>query len=294
MASSRRQQHRNRPLKLALTLALILHAGLLLGVGFNSASKEDNYRPQIDVTLAFQPTENAPADATHAAQFNQQGSGDHSPIPQHGSRHSIAIPGSALPALLSEALLLPPRTTQQPQRRDHSLVTRSAAEKLRAAEEKILEHIDPVMAGINPDVDKLNRELAELQASLEEQTQSYSDMPRVRRLTSASTRASVDAAYLHDWRKRVEAVGNQYYPQASIRYGLYGSLRLLVVIDHRGRLDDIRVLSSSGYAVLDEAAMKIVRMAAPYAPFPPELRETADKLEIIRTWQFQENGLSSG
>jgi protein TonB len=104
----------------------------------------------------------------------------------------------------------------------------------------------------------------------------------------------VDAAYLNDWRLRVEAVGNRYYPEASLRYGIYGSLRLLVVIRYDGTLEDIRVLSSSGYTVLDDAAVKIVRMAAPFAPFPPELRAEADKLEIIRTWQFQENTLSSG
>jgi protein TonB len=88
-------------------------------------------------------------------------------------------------------------------------------------------------------------------------------------------------------------VGNQYYPQASIRYGLYGDLRMLVVIKNDGSLEDIQILSSSGYAVLDEAAIKIVRMAAPYAPFPAELRATTDKLEIVRTWHFQENQLSS-
>ena len=118
-------------------------------------------------------------------------------------------------------------------------------------------------------------------------------MPRVRRLTSVATRQAADAAYLLEWRRRVEAVGNRYYPEASVRYGLYGSLRLLVTIRSDGSLADIRVLSSSGYAVLDEAAIKIVRMAAPYAPFPEELRATTDQLEIIRTWQFQENRLSS-
>ena len=53
-----------------------------------------------------------------------------------------------------------------------------------------------------------------------------------------------------------------------------------------GSLERVDLLDSSGYAVLDEAALKIVRMAAPYAPFPPALREKADKLEIIRTWDF--------
>jgi protein TonB len=150
------------------------------------------------------------------------------------------------------------------------------------------------LEGISPEVDELARQLASLEAELDRQTQSYSNMPRVRRLTSISAKQAVDAAYLLDWRQRVEAVGNKYYPEASVRYGIYGSLRLLVVIRNDGSLEDIRVLSSSGHAVLDEAAIKIVRMAAPYSPFPPELKATTDKLEIIRTWQFQENQLSSG
>ena len=135
--------------------------------------------------------------------------------------------------------------------------------------------------------------LASLEARLQDQTQAYADMPRVKRLTTVATKESADAAYLHKFLRRLEAVGNKYYPEASVRYGLYGSLRLLVVIRHDGALEDVRVLSTSGYAVLDEAAIKTVRMAAPFAPFPAELRATTDRLEIIRTWHFEENRLSS-
>jgi protein TonB len=148
--------------------------------------------------------------------------------------------------------------------------------------------------GVNPEVDRLEQQLSALEATLEDQSEAYANMPRVRRLTSVSAKRAVDAAYLHDWRARLETVGNKYYPEASLRYGIYGELRLLVVILQDGSLEQIQVLSSSGYAVLDEAAMKIVRLAAPFAPFPAELRATTDKLEIIRTWQFQENRLSSG
>jgi protein TonB len=88
-------------------------------------------------------------------------------------------------------------------------------------------------------------------------------------------------------------VGNQYYPEASLRYGIYGSLRLLVTVRSDGELEDIRVLKPSGQAVLDEAAIRILRMAAPFPPFPEELRATTDKLEIVRTWQFEENPLTS-
>ncbi len=277
-------------LKWALAIALGLHAGLILGIGFETA-REDNYRPQIDVTLAFQPATTAPDKATHAAAINQLGSGDESPVTETSTR-AAPLPSSAMPAVLPSNLM--PWQEQTQARKDHHLVTRSAADRQVASEEVEVAPVDPSQLGISPEIDQLTREIAELQAMLNEQDRAYSDMPRVRRVTSAATRSSIDAAYLHQWRQRVEAVGNQYYPEASIRYGIYGSLRLLVVIDYRGRLDDIRILSSSGYALLDEAAMKIVRMAAPYPPFPAELRETTDKLEIIRTWQFQENGLSSG
>ena len=48
----------------------------------------------------------------------------------------------------------------------------------------------------------------------------------------------------------------------------------------------IRLTRSSGHALLDDAAIRIVRLAAPYAPFPKEIREETDILEITRTWQF--------
>ena len=88
-------------------------------------------------------------------------------------------------------------------------------------------------------------------------------------------------------------MGNQYYPAASLRYGIYGQLRMLVTVLADGQLESVRLLESSGYAVLDEAALRIVRLAAPFPPFPKELRETTDKLEIVRRWQFEQNPLSS-
>ena len=103
----------------------------------------------------------------------------------------------------------------------------------------------------------------------------------------------MDAAYLYQWRTQVEAIGNRHYPEESSRYGIYGDLRLLVAIRSDGSIDTIEVLSSSGHRVLDDAAVRIVRMAAPYEPFPPELASSTDKLEIIRTWKFRENRLSS-
>ena len=111
--------------------------------------------------------------------------------------------------------------------------------------------------------------------------------PRVRRVDAALPQTSEDAYYLAAWRREVERVGNLNYPETARARKLYGSLRLLVAIAADGSLRDVRVLESSGHAVLDAAALNIVRLAAPYAPLPPAMRRDTDVLEIVRTWQFQ-------
>ncbi|MDG1944322.1 MAG: energy transducer TonB [Halioglobus sp.] len=270
----------------AVLLALAVHATLILSISFSTSTSERR-SPQIEVTLATRPTTVAPENAQYIAQTNQDGSGEEAPINQISSLNNVP---SGSPALA--------RSNQQT-RQEHAAgqtdtVTTTAMTLNRIAKDQAeREHQIASLQGISPEVDRLNQELASLQAELDEQALPLATRPRVRRLTAASANQSADAAYLLDWRQRLEAVGNKYYPQASVRYGLYGDLRLLVVISHDGKLENIEVLSSSGYAVLDEAAIKIVTMAAPYSPFPEELRATTDKLEIVRTWHFQENQLSS-
>jgi protein TonB len=263
-------------LRNAVLLAITLHVALLLGLSFNAGDDQAAYSPQIEVTLALQPNSLAPEEARRIAQANQQGNDELAELP--------AAPPPPQTMMRPEAAQGDPQT---------DTVNAAAAQRAVVAAQLEQQQRTQPLTGISPEVDKLTRELASLEAELDQQAQTYANMPRVRRLTSVSARQSADAAYLLDWRRRVEQVGNKYYPEASVRYGIYGSLRLLVIINYDGSLEGIRVLSSSGYAVLDEAAIKIVRMAAPYTPFPAELRATTDQLEIIRTWQFQENRLSS-
>lgn len=254
----------NSRLGKAVILACALHLALFFSLGFE-LPETASYQRQIEVTLAHRPSEKAPEEARLLAQANQRGTDDQREIADLNS---------------------PPPSPPEP-----SPAGEQPAPLSTTADARLVTRTEPDEG--DPQISRIDRELLRLQEELDQQALAYAQRPRVRRLTSASTKQAADAAYLHDWRKRLEAVGTLYYPEASLRYGIYGSLRLLVVIRHDGSLEEVRVLSSSGYAVLDEAAVKLVRMAAPYAPFPPELRATTDKLEIIRTWQFQENGLSS-
>ncbi len=91
---------------------------------------------------------------------------------------------------------------------------------------------------------------------------------------------------MHDWVDSVERTGNANYPQAARRDGVSGSLVLVAAVRADGSLAEVEVRASSGRQLLDEAAERIVRLAAPFAAFPDELRDSTDMLYITRTWEF--------
>jgi protein TonB len=270
-----------------LFLAFALHLIIILGVGFSFETRRTT-TPQLEVTLTRQHSDGTPDKSRFIAQANQLGSGDTSEPAELTARQQALFNSDSL----RETSAAPRQTTVSEEVRQER-VTSVSTSQTRAVRNPQPEP-EPLKAnGSNPQAQALTQHIASLEARLEEQDQAFAERPRVRRLTSLSAQRSVDARYLYYWRTRVETIGNQHYPEASSRDGIYGDLRLLVAIQADGSIDNIAILSSSGHPVLDEAAIRIVRMAAPYEPFPPELRATTDKLEIIRTWKFRQNRLSS-
>lgn len=137
------------------------------------------------------------------------------------------------------------------------------------------------------------QEIARLNAKLVEDTAAFANRPR-RKAISASTQEYKYASYLETWRRKVEAIGNLNYPEEARRRKLYGNLILQVGVRADGSLEEVRVLRSSGSTLLDEAAVRIVNLAAPFAPFPPDIRRETDFLDITRTWQFLSNNRFGG
>jgi protein TonB len=270
-------------------VAFALHLMFILGVSFVGGAS-DYHAPQLEVTLAQYQSREAPEDARFIAQSNQAGSGTLAERAELTTRRQADFSDNRIRELGGAPLV----TQIQPRPRKDTIVSTINDGPRQVVQDPVDEEPEPVFsAAVDPEIRKLSQSIASLEARLDEQQQAYAERPRVKRLTALSARAAADAAYLHNWRTRVEAVGNQHYPDASRQYGIYGDLRLLVAIRQDGTIDNIEVLSSSGHAVLDEAAIRIVRMAAPFEPFPAELRETTDMLEIIRTWKFRKNRLSS-
>jgi protein TonB len=130
-----------------------------------------------------------------------------------------------------------------------------------------------------------DQEISRLTAELDRKTKAYAKRPR-RKFVSASTKEYKYSNYLDAWRRKVERIGNINYPDEARRQRLYGNLVLLVSLRADGTIYDISIRRSSGHKILDDAAIRIVRLAAPYAPFPAEIRKETDILDITRTWQF--------
>jgi protein TonB len=138
------------------------------------------------------------------------------------------------------------------------------------------------------DVSQLNqeaREMAQLQARISQQWDQYQKRPK-RAFVGANVKEYAFARYVEDWVAKVERVGNVNYPEAARRQSLYGSLKLTVSIYADGRIETIEIDRSSGSRILDAAAENIVRLAAPFAAFPEDMRRKADILSITRTWTF--------
>lgn len=137
------------------------------------------------------------------------------------------------------------------------------------------------------------REMAELQARIAQQQSEYQKRPK-RAFVGANVKEYVFARYVEDWVAKVERIGNLNYPEAARRQRLYGSLQVTASVQSDGSIEKIVIDRSSGSRILDAAAEKIVRMGAPYAAFPAEMREKADILDITRTWTFTRSDQLSG
>ena len=136
-------------------------------------------------------------------------------------------------------------------------------------------------------------ELASLDQQLRQSMQAYSQRPR-QAFISARTQEFKYASYMNEWVSKVERVGNLNYPDAARRQNITGSLMLQVSINPDGSVRNIRLLRPSGQKVLDDAAIRIVQLAAPFAPLPPEISKDTDILHITRTWEFlNQKGLST-
>ncbi len=268
-------------------LALAIHAAIILGVTFTFDDRGTTSHT-MEITLAQHRSENQPDKADYLAQFSQAGSGTLEDKALTTTTTEAQFYDTVIRETTPEQQIASAPSTQVTDKKVITTVANSTSKIREVTEETRPEPIESD-SPIEKTLLQKSLEIASLEARLDQQRQIYAKRPRIKRLTSLSTASSLDAFYLNSWRRKVEKVGNLNYPSEARRSGIYGSLRLMVAILPDGSLKEVELLESSGHKVLDDAAIRIVELGAPYAPFPDELRKSTDVLEIIRTWQFRKN-----
>ena len=272
-----------------LFMALAVHAIVVLGITFAPEPPRSSAQT-MEITLSQFDDEEAPEKADFLAQTSQKGSGTEEEAMEMTSPQPAEVSQPEVAEIQPE-----PATTAEPNPQEERAVVQTeskARQQVRQPETR--EDPEPLPRAERKSLMERSLEIASLEARFDAQQQAYARRPRVMRVTAASTLKSDNAWYVQNWVSKVTRVGNMNYPNEARRSGLYGDLRMLVSLRKDGTIKQVAILQSSGSTVLDDAAIRIVRMAAPFAPFPEDMREQVDELEIIRTWSFQRRGLTSG
>lgn len=268
-------------LGLVLLISITLHLLAVFGVTFKAPEmKKSGTATSLEVVLVNSKSSSRPVKADALAQANLDGGGNtdaerqaKSPLPVLERRQQE-----------SEAVQKQQQVSQLEQQA-RLLMTRV----------KATQHVEPMPAKLKPaeaPTEKTGSELAmksleaaRLEAQISRDWEAYQKKPK-RNFVGARTQEYRFARYAEDWRIKVEKVGNLNYPEEAKRQKIYGSLQLIVNIKADGSVERVEIKRSSGHKVLDEAAIRIVNLAAPYAAFPEDIRKDTDILGIVRTWTF--------
>lgn len=271
-------------LPLAIAVALGLHAALIGLVHFEVLGTRGDHVPtSLDVILVDWATEEAPEEADFLAQVTQRGGGD---SPDLERPAELEPAGEERPESEPEMFEDPSPTTEPQTSPSEMLAHLDEAEPLPQTIDDSEARTDPVDAR-----ELMQQSLAMARLAPDRLTERQDFPARARRrFISANTQEHLYASYMRAWVAKVERVGNLNYPEQARRHNLTGSLVLSVDVLADGSVDQIRVLRSSGFDVLDEAAVRIVRLSSPFAPLPEDIRAEVDVLTITRTWQFSPRG----
>jgi len=269
----------------SLFLALMVHAALILGVGFSS-DLNTTESISIDVTLSVANDLIEPEQADFIATTSQLGSGNESDVYEMTTRQHADFHNNEMEEVVSQPSPLPEVTEASV---DLLTALANSDESLSDQQQEITELL-PMPESNRLDREKLVQEIASLEARIAQDQQALAKLPRTKRLNSMTTRSAAEAAYLNMWRAKCERIGRSNYPPG----GFEGEVLMLVSILADGSLQEVRVLKPSGHKALDRAALMTVRQAAPYQPFTVEMRKAYDRLEFTRTWQLTKTGSTLG
>ncbi len=269
-------------LTIALFVAAAAHAVVLLGVSFTPALDNMRTPPALEVVLVQKSDLDEIDDAAYLAQSNQDGGGETDDNTRPSSPFTSALDVEADGVASSPVTASAPKPTDSA---SENVITALFSETSVSADNTQREDQQEIKERESPVVVDQNADIAKLAAEIDRQQEEFAKRPKKKYL-NARTRETASAEYMYGWVESVERMGNLNYPDEARRKELHGELILIVGIYKNGDLESVTVDESSGHKLLDDAAIRIVEMAAPFAPMTGRLAEETDILYIVRTWEF--------
>lgn len=293
---------------IALGLSIILHAIAIGGIHFSppDLKKLKDNLPSLDVILVNAKTESRPDKAEALAQSNLDRGGNteenrrmKSPLPAT-KKHSPDNTSKPAPETQRAAARMAQleQEKQQREQKVQELEQRVQQALTQVHAVRAIEQSPSANAASKPQLDasdlmsKSLLQAAQLEAEIAKEQDEYQKRPK-RKFLGARVQEFRFASYVESFRQKVEKVGTLNYPSEA-KGKLYGKLRMTVSIKADGSIESIEINESSGSKILDDAAIRIVKLAEPYSEFTPDMRKDTDILSITRTWTFtHEDSLAS-
>jgi protein TonB len=265
----------------ALGGSLLVHAVVLM-IHFSpfDLTKLADKGPPLEVALVNAKTAAKPTKADILAQANLDGGGN------TDADRRAKTPLPVLPLNNPEQqVAIATQKVETLEQQTRELMTQLRSAPIAAVQQKPVDAAERTELPTANELMQRTLEAMKLEAQVAKDMETYQKRPK-RRFVGARAEEYRFARYVEDWRLRIERVGNVNYPAAAREQHLYGSLLLTVSIKSDGSVEGVEVNRSSGSRILDAAAVKIVEMSAPFAPFPPDIKRDTDILHVTRTWMF--------
>jgi protein TonB len=269
----------------ALLASAAVHLAIIYGVGFKMPLKPPTKAQQsLEVVLVNAKTHKPPVVADALAQHNLDGGGT---TPEK-RRAQTPLPAVAQPKTDADVQLAVKRVERLEREARQVLAQAESPARVETPQpSKPVPAAEPEPKALPSASEIMSRslELARLEAKIAREWNAYQERPRRVRIGSR-TREYRFARYVEDWRQKIERVGDLNYPQGAREQRLHGKLIVTVAIKADGTVEDVEINVPSGHKILDDAARRIVQLAGPFAPFPPDIAKDVDILHITRTWTF--------
>jgi periplasmic protein TonB len=270
----------DKRLLLAIGISLCLH-GLLLSLHFAFPETSKVMREKtLDIVLVNARSKSRPNDAQVLAQANLDGGGN----TDENRRAKTPLPSTQQKTTGSDLQQMRQRVQELEAAQQKMLAQAKSLATIAAAETRSNQPTPSTpLSGL--DLAESARAMARLEGEINKSIDEYNKRP-VKKVIGTRAQEYGLAYYFDAWRSKVERIGTLNYPQEA-RGKLYGRVVIFVELNVAdGSLYSAEISQSSGHKLLDQAALRILRMSAPFGPVPREAMGNASVLSFAREWNF--------